>query len=239
MGGFGLIKANLQKSRLFYPCNCWAQGCVGEISCLLEKLLAVDVSKGRYSPAVARSPMIRFILIFLLLAIHTSSAGGKVPHSYQGHPEIAAAAAKLRKATAEAPSHSFSRAWFGWELLLRRYIDEDRKDTSALKMLAPISAARSLIALASSRPRARGMCIISFTLPWKEQRGRGLATGMCSREMFTVGADTGGGAPTLGWLSMKNWSCSRTFDLLSCSLLLRSSHCHYLQSRHTHRSWHR
>ena len=80
--------------------------------------------------------MIRFILIFLLLAIHTSSAGGKVPHSYQGHPEIAAAAAKLRKATAEAPSHSFSRAWFGWELLLRRYIDEDRKDTSALKMLA-------------------------------------------------------------------------------------------------------
>ena len=181
--------------------------------------------------------MIRFILIFLLLAIPTSSAGGKIPHSYQGHPEIAAAAAKHRKATAEAPSHSFSRAWFGWELLLRRYIDEDRKDTSALKMLAAYF--RGAIFDRSRVLEVRGICIISFKVPWREQRGRDLATGMCSREMFTVGADTGGGAPTLGWLSMKNWSCSRTFDLLSCSLLLRSSHCHYLQSRHTHRSWHR
>ena len=44
-------------------------------------------------------------------------------------------AAELRRTTAEARSHSFSRAWFGWELLLRRYIDEGRQDENTLKML--------------------------------------------------------------------------------------------------------
>ncbi len=79
--------------------------------------------------------MIRFALPLLLL-IPISSAIGKIPHSYAGTPDIEAAAAELRKATAEAPRHSFSRAWFGWELLLRRYIDEGRRDENTLKMIA-------------------------------------------------------------------------------------------------------
>ena len=79
--------------------------------------------------------MIRFALPLLLL-IPISSAIGKIPHSYAGPPDIEAAAAELRKATAEAPRHSFSRAWFGWELLLRRYIDEGRRDENTLKMIA-------------------------------------------------------------------------------------------------------
>lgn len=80
--------------------------------------------------------MIRFLFLCLLLAIPTSSAVAQIPHSYQDHPDIEATAAELRKTTAEARSHSFSRAWFHWELLLRRYIDEGRKDENALKMLA-------------------------------------------------------------------------------------------------------
>lgn len=79
--------------------------------------------------------MIRFALT-ALLGIPISSAAGQLPHTYAGTPDITAAAAQLRSNTAQAPRHSFSRAWFGWELLLRRYIDEGRQDRNTLKMLA-------------------------------------------------------------------------------------------------------
>lgn len=60
--------------------------------------------------------MIRFALFIILFGMPVSVAAGNVPHSYQGAEDIDAVAAKLRRAAAEAPSHSFSRAWFEWEL---------------------------------------------------------------------------------------------------------------------------
>ena len=59
-----------------------------------------------------------------------------VPDSYQQFEDIEQAAELLRKQTAEAKTHSFSRDWFDWELLLRRYIDEGRCDHNALKLLS-------------------------------------------------------------------------------------------------------
>jgi len=56
--------------------------------------------------------------------------------SYQQFEDIEQAAELLRKQTAEAKTHSFSRDWFDWELLLRRYIDEGRCDHNALKLLS-------------------------------------------------------------------------------------------------------
>ena len=56
--------------------------------------------------------------------------------SYEQFGNIDQAAEMLRKQTAEAKTHSFSRDWFDWEFLLRRYIDEGRRDENALKMLA-------------------------------------------------------------------------------------------------------
>ena len=56
--------------------------------------------------------------------------------SYQQSEDIEQAAELLRKQTAEAKTHSFSRDWFDWELLLRRYIDEGRCDQNALKLLS-------------------------------------------------------------------------------------------------------
>ena len=56
--------------------------------------------------------------------------------SYQQFEDIEPAAELLRKQTAEAKTHSFSRDWFDWELLLRRYIDEGRCDHNALKLLS-------------------------------------------------------------------------------------------------------
>ena len=57
-------------------------------------------------------------------------------NSYQQFEDIEPAAELLRKQTAEAKTHSFSRGWFDWELLLRRYIDVGRRDHNALKMLS-------------------------------------------------------------------------------------------------------
>ena len=57
-------------------------------------------------------------------------------NSYQQFEDIEPAAELLRKQTAEAKTHSFSRDWFDWELLLRRYIDVGRRDHNALKMLS-------------------------------------------------------------------------------------------------------
>ena len=56
--------------------------------------------------------------------------------SYEQLGNIDQAAEMLRKQTAEAKTHSFSRDWFDWEFLLRRYVDEGRRDENALKMLA-------------------------------------------------------------------------------------------------------
>ena len=56
--------------------------------------------------------------------------------SYEQFGNIDQAAEILRKQTAEAKTHSFSRDWFDWEFLLRRYVDEGRRDENALKMLA-------------------------------------------------------------------------------------------------------
>jgi len=59
-----------------------------------------------------------------------------VPDSYLQFEDIEQATELLRKQTAEAKTHSFSRDWFDWELLLRRYIDEGRRDQNALKILS-------------------------------------------------------------------------------------------------------
>lgn len=50
--------------------------------------------------------------------------------------EFAQEAAALRKQTAGAGGHSFSRDWFAWEFRLRRYIDEGRTDKRAIALLA-------------------------------------------------------------------------------------------------------
>ena len=49
-------------------------------------------------------------------------------NSYQQFEDIEPAAELLRKQTAEAKTHSFSRGWFDWELLLRRYIGPQRAE---------------------------------------------------------------------------------------------------------------
>ena len=49
----------------------------------IEKALAISAKKGGYSPEATLSPMIRFILSFLLPVILTSSAAGQIPHSYE------------------------------------------------------------------------------------------------------------------------------------------------------------
>ena len=78
--------------------------------------------------------MIRPILLATTLTA-TAVCAGAHKHSYREVENIGELAVEMRRTTAEARSHSFSRAWFDWELLLRRYIDEGREDENALKML--------------------------------------------------------------------------------------------------------
>ncbi|HUS90428.1 MAG TPA: hypothetical protein VM695_01215 [Phycisphaerae bacterium] len=64
--------------------------------------------------------------------------GAEARSSYDDVADIDAYAAALRKEIAEAKTHSFSRAWFGWNRLLTQYQDNGRKDAGALKVLAAV-----------------------------------------------------------------------------------------------------
>jgi hypothetical protein len=86
------------------------------------------------------TPICLLMLVASLFGFSEQSRGAvpqqSVLDSYEQFENIDQAAKVLRKQTAEAKTHSFSRDWFDWEFLLRRYIDEGRRDENALKMLA-------------------------------------------------------------------------------------------------------
>ena len=86
--------------------------------------------------------------------------------SYQQFENIETAAELLRKQTAEAKTHSFSRGWFDWELLLRRYIDEGHRDHNALKMLSAYFRGLFSIGITLWRPKGKVKCFTSSTHPW-------------------------------------------------------------------------
>ena len=86
------------------------------------------------------TPICPLVLVASLFGFSEQSRGvvpqQSVLDSYEQFENIDQAAKMLRKQTAEAKTHSFSRDWFDWEFLLRRYVDEGRRDENALKMLA-------------------------------------------------------------------------------------------------------
>ena len=86
------------------------------------------------------TPICPLMLVASLFGFNEQSLGTVLPQSvldsYEQFENIDQTAEVLRKQTAEAKTHSFSRDWFDWELLLRRYVDEGRRDGNALKMLA-------------------------------------------------------------------------------------------------------
>ena len=86
--------------------------------------------------------------------------------SYQQFEDITPVAELLRKQTAEAKTHSFSRDWFDWELLLRRYIDVGRRDHNALKMLSAYFRGLFSIGITLWRPKGKVKCFTSSTHPW-------------------------------------------------------------------------
>ena len=89
-------------------------------------------------------------------------------NSYQQFEDIEPAAELLRKQTAEAKTHSFSRGWFDWELLLRRYIDVGRRDHNALKILSAYFRGLFSIGITLWRPKGKVKCFTSSTHPWMQ-----------------------------------------------------------------------
>lgn len=113
--------------------------------------------------------------------------------SYQRVEGVDALSAQLRKETAEAKSHSFSRAWFDWELLLRRYIDQRRTDRGALKMLAAYFRGAVLDRYRALEARGEGHLFYVFNTSLEGDRSKRIFQGK------TLQRDVHGGGSHGGW----------------------------------------
>ena len=84
-----------------------------------------------------------FILILLISSvIHAadkdSLLSGHPRESYRGVKNIEEMEEALRKSMGASEKHSFSRGWWVWDRLRCRYVDGDRKDKGALKVLRAV-----------------------------------------------------------------------------------------------------